>query len=168
LDIDRAVFAGRPAGMQTLTVAGDAIERPGNYRVPFGVSVSTILERVGVRGRLERLVVSNALSGAALSTLETVLVPGVEGLFGWTMSGAEERGPIGCLRCGFCIDVCPVGIDPVGAYNAVELGRAERISTPVLQACIDCGLCDYVCPALLPLMEAVQRARMERVGGELA
>ncbi|MFH0981147.1 MAG: 4Fe-4S dicluster domain-containing protein [Planctomycetota bacterium] len=158
-DIHHALTGGRPPVAQTLTVAGDAVQRPGNYRVPLGAPVAAVLQRVGLRRAPACIVLGNALAGVAVRSADAVIVRGVEGLYAWSSEAQPERDPIGCLRCGFCIEVCPAGIDPVGVFNAVELGRRAEVPLWTPQACIDCGLCDYVCPAALPLMEAVQSAR---------
>ena len=163
LEIHRALVRGLPPVTQTLTVAGDAVQRPGNYRVPPGMSVAAILGRVGLHRPATRVVVGDGLTGVALRSGSTIVVPGVEGVYAWSASAIPDRTPTGCLRCGFCIDVCPVEIDPIGVFTAVELGDPARVSR-IARMCLDCGLCDYVCPTRLPLMRAAQVCRADHAG----
>lgn len=164
-DIHRALTYGVPPVVQTLTVAGDAVQRPGNYRVLVGTSVASILRRVGLHQAVGRIVLGDALTGVAVRSADAVIARGVEGLYAWSPSATPVRDPLGCLRCGFCLDVCPVRIDPVSVFNAVELNRSAQVPSWAPRACIDCGLCDYVCPAALPLMEAMRFARRYAEGG---
>jgi len=168
LDIHRALVDGLPPVAQTLTVAGDAVQRLGNYRVPVGMSVEAILLRVGLCRDPARVVIGNALTGVAIRSADTIITPDVEGIYVASASAERDQTPGGCLRCGFCIDVCPVKIDPVGVFNAVELGHPSRVPSWVARACLHCGLCDYVCPARLPLMRAVRHCRAHAGGGQYA
>ncbi len=163
-DIQRALTGGGPPVFQTLTVAGDAVQRPGNYRVPLGTSVGAILGRVGLRVAPARIVLGNTLTGTAVRSPDAVIVRGVEGLYAWSPAAVPDRDPTGCLRCGFCIEICPVGIDPRGVFHAVELGRWADVPAWAPQVCLDCGLCDYVCPAALPLLQALRGAHEHNRG----
>jgi Na+-translocating ferredoxin:NAD+ oxidoreductase subunit C len=165
LDIHQALTEGTPPVLQVLTVAGDVVQRPGNYRVPIGMSVGAILERVGVREAPARLVLGDALSGVAVRSTAAIIQRGIEGLYAWSAAAAPDRDPTGCLRCGFCLDVCPVGIDPRGVLQAAESRHWAEAPRWAPQVCVDCGLCDYGCPAALPLMTALRRARARLDGG---
>ncbi|MCP4592960.1 MAG: 4Fe-4S dicluster domain-containing protein, partial [bacterium] len=159
LDIHRGLRRGRPPLTQTLTIGGDVIQRPGTYRIPLGMSVGSVLQSVGLSGAPARFVAGSAMTGSAVRTLDAVVVRGIEGLFAWSSARVWERASSGCLRCGSCLEVCPVRIDPIGIYSAVEVGNRGEAMAASAETCLDCGLCDYACPAELELMAAVQDAR---------
>jgi len=65
------------------------------------------------------------------------------------------------VRCGWCQEDCPVGVDPQALLEITERHEPAQASRLRPHACIDCGLCSYVCPAELPLAEAA--ANLKRV-----
>jgi electron transport complex protein RnfC len=162
LDVDTALAAGRaartgqPYTHRVLTVGGDAAERPGCYLVAVGTSLADVCEHVGLRGPLRRVVVGGVMTGLAVPDLSTVVTrttPAV--LF---LSQSWHGGPIACVRCGACIDHCPVGLAPASLLSAFELDQSD-VSELYPEACIECGVCSLVCPSHLPLLLAAQRLK---------
>ena len=176
LDIRRAALAALGQMGTVISVGGDAVARPGNYRIPLGVTVGDVARQVGAAGAATVLA-DNILSGPAVRHAKTVVTKRTQMLLFSTLdhrslqaptarrtlwaarTPPEVRMPMGCIRCGRCQDHCPVGIDPRALLDLVERGRFDRVGGRFPAACIDCGLCDYVCPSSLPLMRAVQRSR---------
>ncbi len=81
-----------------------------------------------------------------------------------TSEQLASRRPGPCIRCGWCLADCPVGLDPPALLEAVEVRtdeheRIREIARLYPHACVDCGVCSYVCPAGLPLAEGAARAR---------
>ncbi|HUU84457.1 MAG TPA: 4Fe-4S dicluster domain-containing protein [Phycisphaerae bacterium] len=159
LAILRAVGAGRPHTHEIVTVTGDAVERPGNYRMPLGVAVADVARHVGVHATAARVIAGSLLSGPAIRHLQTVLTNRLRALVFTRVPTPASRPPLGCIRCGLCVDHCPVGIDPRALLDLVERRRFDRVARRYPAACLDCGLCSYVCPSYLPVMRAVQRSR---------
>ena len=66
-----------------------------------------------------------------------------------------------CIRCGKCLEVCPVHLEPILiAANSLK-DRFEEAATLKAEACISCGACSYICPAKRPLTEAIAHAQRE-------
>ena len=77
---------------------------------------------------------------------------------------SDPAGPVmadPCIRCGWCLEICPTGVHPAGVLEAAQRSDAEMARQFGAHACIACGLCNYICPSNLPLMEAVERRRAE-------
>lgn len=60
-----------------------------------------------------------------------------------------EEGP--CIRCGRCIDNCPLYLSPTKIAHAVKHRDYESAAAHDLMACCECGCCAFVCPANIPL-----------------
>ncbi len=164
LAIAQAVLEGRPCVDRIVTVAGGAADRPGNYRVPIGTPVHRLIEYVGLRRTVRRVVIGGPMRGLAVSSPQVVTTKrvGAVMLLSEDQVVARPRGP--CIRCGWCLEDCPVGLDPPSVLAAVETFRTdgaqhEEIAGLFPHACLGCGICSYVCPAGLPLADGLARAR---------
>jgi electron transport complex protein RnfC len=153
LDAHSAADRRKPVTHVRMVIAG-AVERPGHYRVPLGVSVGHLAGEVGARAGQVSAVVDSMLSGPMIEEMEAVITRRtVALLFVWRASGRAL--PIACIRCGWCQDACPVRLDPRGLLDAAERGALAATRRLYPGACIACGLCDHVCPSALPLMRGV-------------
>lgn len=155
-DLCSAVACRNPVAWHTITLLGDAVLTPGNYRVPVGVSVRQIVDRAGLAATPQRIIVGGWLNGVTVTGENVVLTRTTRCL---TVQSQRERRspPAACIRCGACLEACPVGLDPRALYDRAEQNRFDRVERLHPRACLDCGLCDYVCPSSLPLMRGVQR-----------
>ena len=159
LAVARAAGAGIPQAWLTVTVTGDAVAKPGNYRIALGTTVGAMAEHAGADLANTLIIAGNPLAAPAVRDLDVVLTKRTGCLVFLHSPRTEPRLPVGCIRCGLCQDHCPVGIDPRAVLDLVERGRSDQAAKLYPAACVDCGLCDYVCPSFLPLMRAVQRSR---------
>ncbi len=159
MDIHRAVDAARPHTWQTVTISGDAVAVPGNYRFPLGSTLRDVVDQVGLLRSPRRIVVGSALRGVACSTPDVVLTKRTRCLAILRDAVRTRRDATGCVRCGACQDVCPVRLDPRALLDVAERGRFATASRLHPEACVSCGLCDFVCPSSLPLMNSAERCR---------
>jgi len=167
--IESFLRSGMPVTQRLVTVTGEAVERPGNYLVAVGTPVRDVIGHVGVRQPPCTVVVGSPMTGTAIRRMETVVTKCTTAILLMTIRdgpGASYLAavpPGTCTRCGWCLEDCPVGLDPASLLSAVErrdLARAARLHARV---CIQCGLCSYVCPARLPLSESIRAVRGEAV-----
>ncbi len=159
-----ALRRGRPHVSRVVTVAGEAVERPGNFIVPFGTPVRRLLAQAGVgmdRGAegagYALLIAGGPMTGVCLPHDEVVTSADFSALL--VLRRRPQDEPIPCIRCGWCLEDCPAGIDP---SRLAQLEWAEQCSAgdrAALAACIECGLCTYVCPSQLPLAETLAQSR---------
>jgi len=152
--LSQAWYDAKPVTERVITVAGDGTERTGNYRVPIGTRVRDIIEYVGPLPEATRYILGGPFRGRSRLSPEGVITKQTTGLT--VLTQAHRRGPEACIRCGWCIDDCPVGIDPVHLYRLVEAGRIDKVEKAWIEDCIECGLCLYVCPTHLPLLEKIR------------
>jgi electron transport complex protein RnfC len=159
LDTRRAWLEGRAATWRTATITGDAVAAPGNYRFAVGSTIRDVIDPIGLLESPRRIVVGGLLNGVAVPTADTVLTKRT-----WCVTADSRVRPVrlaaaACIRCGECLEVCPVRLDPRALLEAAERNRPDLSARLHPHACLDCGLCDYVCPSSLPLMRGVHWCR---------
>jgi electron transport complex protein RnfC len=152
-----AARIGRPLTHRVVNVVGPAVARPGPYRVPVGTSFADVLRHVGLARSVARIIAGGPLTGTAIETPDAVVTKQTAAVL--VMDHEHERAPVPgpCIRCGWCQDVCPVGLDPQMLLNAAERDDIGVALSLQPGACLACGLCSYVCPAELPLSQAAIR-----------
>lgn len=154
-----ALIRNRPLTHATLVFTGPAAARAGYYRVPIGISYADLLGQTGIAPDLARVVDGGLLSGASVPSLDAVVTESTRGVI--LLDRAHDRIPTPgpCIRCGFCQEDCPVGLDPQALLRIYETERFAAARALHPEACIACGLCSYVCPAELPLAAAATRLK---------
>lgn len=157
-----AVVREKPLIERVVTISGMGIKRPANLLVKVGTKISDIVEFCGgITPELCRVVMGGPMMGFAVSELSIPLAKTTSSVL--FLSAAEiDTDPHGaCIRCGWCLDACPMGLEPkeIGVY--VEANRAEDTADFGVFECFECGSCAYVCPAKRPLVQFVRLAKMK-------
>jgi electron transport complex protein RnfC len=158
-----AVVRSKPFYERVVTVSGLGIARPANLLVPIGTHLVDIVTHLGgTTDALAKVVVGGPMMGFAVSSLDVPITKTTAGVLFLTRAeiDAQDYGP--CIRCGFCLDACPMGLEPnmIGIY--VEAGRgAETAQFGLVDDCFECGSCAYVCPAKRPLVQFIRLARIQ-------
>jgi len=150
------------AGLQerVITVAGPAIVQKGNYRIPIGTPLRFILETVGFSEDISQVFLGGPMMGQSVSSLDIPLTKGTTGLIAFTTkeTGQPSKGttsqPYPCIRCGYCLDACPIFLNPSQLGLLAEKGEFEVMANQFhLMDCFECGCCTYVCPSHIPLVQ---------------
>ena len=147
-----AVYHRMPLIERIVTVSGDIVMEPKNLLVPVGASFNDLIEAVGVRENPYKVLSGGPMMGAAQYDLA---VPVMKGTNAVTILGRKNRFVVeksSCIRCGKCIDACPMKLMPVLMYKALHHGDPEEMMSVNLMDCIECGCCAYTCPAGVPLV----------------
>ncbi|MBW1940043.1 MAG: electron transport complex subunit RsxC [Deltaproteobacteria bacterium] len=158
----QAVVLGKPLYEKTITISGRGIGRPANLQVKIGTSLTDIVNYLGgVKPNLARVVVGGPMMGAAVSSLDIPITKTTSGVIFLARDEIDTRDYGPCIRCGFCLDACPMGVEPnmIGLY--LEAGRWNETEQFGMNACIECGSCAFVCPAKRPLVQFVKLAKLK-------
>lgn len=167
--IQEALFKGLPLTHRAVTVTGGAVSRPRNLWVPIGTPLVRLLEAAdGLREESPLILTGGPMMGTPVQSLDAPVVKDTNSLL--CLAGWEQRKPSrerACIRCGRCVDACPMHLAPVFIAQAVRGGDLQRLSRLHPQDCISCGCCSYICPSGLPLVElAAQAAAALPKGGK--
>ena len=154
-----AVYLGMPLIERIVTVSGDIVREPKNLLVPIGTSFNGLLEAVGHKEDPYKVLSGGPMMGAAQYDLA---VPVIKGTNAITVLGIRNKYAVEesqCIRCGKCIDACPMKLMPVLMYKALFTGDIQEMQSVNLMDCIECGCCAYTCPASVPLVLAFRAGK---------
>ena len=147
---------------RVVTVAGSAVKRPGNYLVPLGTPLKFLLEYVGATDEALEVVFGGPMMGEAVASLDTPITKGVGGVL--VFRGRDLAHQAGhtypCIKCGECIESCPMGLNPSSLGMLAAKRDFETMADEYrLGACFECGTCSYVCPSHIPLVQHFRVAK---------
>ena len=150
--ICEAVYDGMPLIQRIVTVSGDILMEPKNLLVPIGTAFNDLIEACGRNENPYKVLSGGPMMGVAQYDLS---VPTIKGVNAVTVLGKNNHHFVEdphCLRCGKCIDACPMKLMPVLMYKAWQDGDVEAMKKNNIMDCIECGSCAYTCPASVPLV----------------
>lgn len=152
-----------PMTYRVVTVTGPAVQRPGHYWTAEGTSYEHILRHVGLREPASRVIDGGPMTGRAIAGLDAVVTRCTSAIVVLDRRTDRVPSPGPCVRCGWCQEDCPVGIDPQALLDLYERERYAQAEGLHARACLGCGICSFVCPTELPLTEATVglKARLE-------
>ena len=155
---------GMPLVERIVTVDGPAVKKPGNFIAPIGTSIRTLLELTETDlEKVGKVVIGGPMNGNATVSVDSPIVKVSNCILAFDEKRATLPEPSACIRCGRCMEKCPVDINISAVENAMKIKNEEKreaalIDTGVRQ-CVDCGCCSYVCPAHRPLLATNQDAK---------
>ncbi len=159
LAVRDAVRFRRPLIERALTVTGDGIERAGNFIERIGTNVGDILRRQGVREGANQLILGGPMMGIAQGTAEVPLLKGNNALI--VRRDASVPPQRDCIRCGRCVEHCPLGLMPGELSIACEAKDWDAALRLNILDCKECGCCAYVCPARRQIVQMVKWGKAE-------
>ena len=158
--IFRAVRWGKPLTERIVTISGEAIAQPQNFIVRIGTPFHDLIEVAGgLNEKTERVISGGPMMGFAQSDLTVPVIKATNSILCLLRdrNGAAEN-PV-CLRCGKCVGVCPMRLQPLYMYRFVNAGRVDELNRLNLMDCIECGSCAFTCPGKLPLVETFRKGK---------
>ena len=166
--IHRAVRLGMPLTQRIVTISGEAIAEPQNFIVRIGTPFHDLIEKAGgLNDKTERVISGGPMMGVAQRDLAVPVVKATNSILCLLKdeNGAAEN-PV-CLRCGKCVSVCPMRLQPLYMYRFVNANRVDQLERLHVLDCIECGSCAFTCPGKLPLVEQFRKGKqMVREAGK--
>ena len=160
ISIYQAVVEGKPAMERVVTVSGDAVEKPGNFRVPFGMNQAELVEAAGgFKSEPEKLISGGPMMGFAMFTLDVPVTKTSSAILGFTRDQASKFESTACINCGRCVDACPSRLIPSRLADYAEHHDEEAFTAHEGLECMECGCCSFVCPAKRQLKQAIGSMR---------
>ncbi|MGE5372542.1 MAG: electron transport complex subunit RsxC [Solirubrobacterales bacterium] len=144
-----AVRNGIPLIERVVTVSGKAIKEPKNLALRIGTTFADAIEQCGgYQSSPKKLIMGGPLMGVAQYTADVPVIKGASGILAFTKEEVNDGPESPCIRCGACLDACPIGLNPsmlsiLGERSFVD----EAVNEYHLMDCMECGCCTFVCPA---------------------
>lgn len=156
----RAVAEGRPLTERIVTLTGDAMKNPCNYRVRIGMSYQELLDVAGgFRVQPEKVICGGPMMGMALFDLNIPTTKTATALLALSRDEVSAMEPGPCINCGRCLEVCPGRVMPSRLADCAEHFDEEGFLENNGMECCECGCCSYICPARRPLTQEIKSMR---------
>jgi len=158
--IARAVLRGKPLTHRVVSVTGAGVAQPKNLLVPIGTAYRELIDTCGgLTDAAARVVSGGPMMGYAVGDLSVPVTKGTSGVVVLTGRDVRRAEETNCVRCGRCVDVCPLNLVPTKMALAARREDWDLARRYFIAACCECGCCSYVCPAGIPLAQLIRTGK---------
>lgn len=155
-----AVFEGKPLMERIVTITGDAIKHPRNFKVRIGTNYHELVEEAGgFLVKPEKIVSGGPMMGFGIFDLDVPTTKTASALLCLSSDDVSSMEPTACIKCGRCVEVCPGRILPTQLMEAAIHNDEETFLRLDGMECCECGCCSYICPAKRPLTQTIKSMR---------
>ena len=145
---------GLPLIERVVTVSGHGVRRPSNLIIPVGTKLQDVLDYCGgLTDDATEILFGGPMMGGSQSDLRTPLIKSTTGVVVLTRNESKPKEVHPCIRCGHCLDACPLFLNPSRLGALAQAGRYEEMERMHLADCMLCGSCSFVCPSNIPLSQ---------------
>jgi len=157
-----ALLEGKPLYERIVTVTGHIVKEPKVFQAKIGTPIQELIDQCG--GFTEtpgKIIIGGPMMGKSQFTTKVPVIKTTGGILGLSISETISQKVQPCIKCGKCLDVCPVYLQPlfISAYalqNKFDMAKKYNALD-----CVECGACSYICPANIPLTESIKFSKLE-------
>lgn len=155
-----AVIEGRPLMERIVTVTGDAIKYPQNYRVYTGTCYDDLIEAAGgFKAHPGKVISGGPMMGFALFDTHVPVTKSSSAVTAFLNDPVSDCAESACINCGRCVEACPSRLLPSKLADIAEHYDEEKFTSLNGLECVECGCCSYVCPAKRHLTQEIKMMR---------
>ena len=155
--ISDAIQKGMPLVERVVTVTGEYIKNPGNFLVKLGTDVQSLIDHCGgITGADVTVKMGGPMMGAPLKDTHVPILKGSNGIIAIAADHTQEQE---CIKCGRCVDVCPMSLEPLNFAKYAALGDAETLLKLNIMDCFSCKCCEYICSSKIPLVAKINAGK---------
>ncbi len=155
--ISDAITTGMPLIERVVTVTGDHIAQPKNFIAKIGTMAADLVKECGgITDPDATVKAGGPMMGFIQNTLETPIMKGSNGIIAIKTDHAD---PVECIKCGRCMDVCPMELKPLYFAKYAGLGKPELLKELRIMDCMECRCCEYICSSKIPLVTLIRAGK---------
>ena len=152
----RYIKTGMPLTHRIVTVDGSAVATPKNVIAPIGTPISALFDFCGgFKENAEKIIMGGPMMGSAVPSLDMPTLKITGSVMAFNAKDSKAFEPTPCIKCGRCIEKCPVNLMPSFIEDAFELKDIAQLDRHKVNMCLECGCCAYLCPARRPLAQVM-------------
>lgn len=152
---------GMPLVEKCITVDGGAVKEPKNIIAPIGTAISDIFEFAGgFKAEPAKVIYGGPMMGISVPDMSLPIIKNTNALLAFNEGETVIPKTTACIRCGACVNICPLGINPPAIAKALKNEDYETLKDVGANLCMECGCCSYVCPASRPLVANNRLAKL--------
>lgn len=155
--IYEAVQKNKPFIERVVTITGKSVLKPSNFLTRIGTPLTQLLEAAGgIPDNTGKIIAGGPMMGKTLSTQEVPVTKGMSGVCLISEDEALRSEVLNCIRCGKCVERCPLGLEPYLLMTLAEKQLLDRSLQERMLNCCECACCTYICPAKRPLLDFIR------------
>lgn len=159
-----AIQTGMPLIQRIVTITGSAVKEPKNLIVKIGTPFKEVIEQCGgYKEKPGKIIMGGPMMGIAQFTDEVPVIKGTSGILVLNEKDAKIPEPQQCIRCGKCVDICPVNLQPLFISQFALKNMYDEAEKYHALDCIECGSCSFICPSKRPLLQSIRVAKRELI-----
>ena len=160
--IYEAVVENKPLYERNTTIVGNCLNESVNVKLKVGTLLKDIIEALGgFKTEPSKIILGGPMMGQIVYSLDIPVTKGTSGILLLTEKETSlfDMGP--CIRCGKCVDICPMGISPAQIAQAIEFGDLDMAQQLGIFDCMECGCCTYTCPSNREIVQLIKFAKQQ-------
>lgn len=160
-----AITEGKPLYERVVTITGNGINEPKNLIAKVGTPFKDLIEQCGgFKGSPGKIIMGGPMMGLSQFSIEVPVIKGTSGILVLTEEESKPVKVLPCIKCGKCLEVCPVYLQPlyISAYALKD--KFEDAEKYGALDCVECGACSFICPSKRPLAESIRFSKREILG----
>ena len=156
----QAVMKHKPLFERYTTVTGEHIKQPGNFLVRMGTPFKDLIAACGgLPDGDNKVLAGGPMMGKSVISLEVPVTKGTNSITVLTDADAHRKPIEPCIRCGKCVEVCPMGLEPYLLATLSAFKHYERLEHEDVVSCISCGSCQFTCPSHRPILDNILQGK---------
>ena len=160
--IYRALTTGMPVVRKIVTVSGSGVVEPKNLECPIGTPICELLDACGgVKKSTFKILMGGPMMGHAQYDMDAPIGKGTNAILAFCEDEERTVEHPACIRCGKCMSVCPMKLQPVFMYQYERAGMLQELEAANVMDCMECGACTYICPGRLHLVQAFRAGKQK-------